>query len=619
MVKIVLHVGTEKTGTTSIQNALSNSYENLVENGYLFPRTLGAPCHIHLTASALRVTSSHPLRQLLNVVPQNKFETFVEKTKKDLTDEIAASNCDTLLLSDEHISAHLVNTTSMKNYRALCDEFGVVSKVVIYLRRQDQFRLSLFSEAVKAGNIRAFDIDNPLAEFKQFPPRFDYLAILDRLSDVFGRDKLEVRLFDRRLLERGNIVDDFCEAVKLPGNILASTDLVDNRSLDARMLRPLAQMTEALIPLQSNQARALHQFMIDIALKKDGRLGIAMAPHHHKRFMEQFNEQNRVIREKYLSGIENVELFDMCWDWGDKGEPSSFYPECTMSWQEFVILFLKQAYRNVKRTPKARGDVEPSIGYDKSNMVPATCPVCGSTYRINIEEEKREGKLCPHCGASGRAQAIGLFVSRLLFGNDGPLVAQVPDFSKSMVGLSDNRVYAEPLSKICDYTNTFYHQEPFLDICDPSSAHIQQYDLVISADVFEHVIGPPSKAFTGAYRLLKPGGHLILTVPFVNNGEYIEHYPGAVGYQSMEDEDGKWIAEIEYATGQKEIDRSAKFHGGPGKTLEMRLFNRDRLTQELVSAGFEDIRFHTDNEPQHGICWGPASRLVTARRPIGGV
>ena len=117
-------------------------------------------------------------------------------------------------------------------------------------------------------------------------------------------------------------------------------------------------MTEALIPLQSNQARALHQFMIDIALEKDGRLGIAMAPHHHKRFMEQFKEQNRDIREKYLPGIENIELFDMCWDWGSKGEPSSFYPECTMSWQEFVLVFLKQVYRNVKRMPKARGDAE---------------------------------------------------------------------------------------------------------------------------------------------------------------------------------------------------------------------------------------------------------------------
>jgi len=51
--KIILRVGTEKTGTTSIQTLLNGSYNELLKSGVLFPRSIGSPCHINLTACAL--------------------------------------------------------------------------------------------------------------------------------------------------------------------------------------------------------------------------------------------------------------------------------------------------------------------------------------------------------------------------------------------------------------------------------------------------------------------------------------------------------------------------------------------------------------------------------------
>ena len=245
----------------------------------------------------------------------------------------------------------------------------------------------------------------------------------------------------------------------------------------------------------------------------------------------------------------------------------------------------------------------------------AECPICAKSYTMNANWNAREGHLCGACTASGRSQAIAYMLSKYVFKNDVPLAKQKKRNDIKVIGLSDGQVYAKPLSKVCDYTNSFYHQEPYLDITDPPEHYLNQFDGLISADVFEHVFKHPCHAFRGANKILKPGGHLVLTVPFVNQGDHKEHYPGMVGYESKE-VGGKWVAEIEYANGYIERDEKPKFHGGPGKTLEVRLFNRVRLIEELQWAGFEDITIHDANIPSSGINWSVASRPITARKPL---
>jgi hypothetical protein len=58
------------------------------------------------------------------------------------------------------------------------------------------------------------------------------------------------------------------------------------------------------------------------------------------------------------------------------------------------------------------------------------------------------------------------------------------------------------------------------------------------------------------------------------------------------------------------------FHGGPGNTLELRLFSRSGLEETLTEAGFVDVRFHGQPCLAHGIDWKwPWSVPITARSP----
>ena len=249
-----------------------------------------------------------------------------------------------------------------------------------------------------------------------------------------------------------------------------------------------------------------------------------------------------------------------------------------------------------------------------TSIINATCGICGGVYSLDKKGNFREGALCSDCGASGRSQAIAYALTHYVFQQDVALKKIQKNKKIKVVGLSDGPAYAAILADKCNYKNTYYHKEPFLDITNPDTRIIGQYNALISADVFEHVLAAPSFAFKGAFDILKPGGYLILTVPFINVGKHKEHYPGLRSYEAEQRSDGSWLVHLEFANGRKMIDETPCFHGGPGKTLEVRLFHRERLEEELAWAGFEIVIVHDENMPERGINWNTASRLIVARK-----
>lgn len=247
-------------------------------------------------------------------------------------------------------------------------------------------------------------------------------------------------------------------------------------------------------------------------------------------------------------------------------------------------------------------------------QVHATCPLCATPYTYPADASTRGLALCPGCNATGRSAAIVHYVCRAIYDDDTPLLKQPKRKSARVIGLSDSEVYAKPFGKYFNYTNTWYHKRPKLDIRDPAPEYRNCADVVINSEVFEHVIGDTQSAFDGALKLLKPGGTMVFSVPFTYK-QGSEHYPGLTDYTPRQREDGTWAADLVFDDGRRETDAAPKFHGGPGLTLELRLFSHQRIVDELTAAGFTDIQVHTENLPQFGIQWQNWSRMVTARAP----
>ncbi len=180
--------------------------------------------------------------------------------------------------------------------------------------------------------------------------------------------------------------------------------------------------------------------------------------------------------------------------------------------------------------------------------------------------------------------------------------------------MSDWLGYAANLALKLDYTNTFYHKEPFLDIVAVSPDQLGQYDFLISTDVFEHVPPPVFRAFSGSYTLLKPGGLIVLTVPFTDVTQTVEHFPDLDTFKIIELGSGYLLVNRD-KKGQLSVRNNLVFHGGPGDTLEMRVFSRNDTLSWLKMAGFVDIQVHAGTSPEWGIVPPHHHGLpITARR-----
>jgi SAM-dependent methyltransferase len=276
-----------------------------------------------------------------------------------------------------------------------------------------------------------------------------------------------------------------------------------------------------------------------------------------------------------------------------------------------LVRALRGGVRNARRLYGLAGVSAPS------RLPPGTlvfaCNLCSARSALPVDELQREGGRCGACGAIMRYRAVIHHLSVGLFGES--LAAD--DFPRDAarlagIGMSDPDQYADLLARRFRYTNTFYHAEPKLDIRSPEARHVGAYDFVVSSDVFEHVDPPVAPAFRNLRRMLKPRGLLVLTVPFVTWGETVEHFPELHHY-AIEDRRGKPVLVNRTADGRTQEFTDLVFHGGPGHTLEMRVFSEAGLRHDLEEAGFTRIEFHREPCFARGIYWAePWSVPVTA-------
>src|SRR5215471_4913478 len=154
------------------------------------------------------------------------------------------------------------------------------------------------------------------------------------------------------------------------------------------------------------------------------------------------------------------------------------------------------------------------------------CNICGAVGSVLLEQLKRETASCDSCRSSPRTRAIVDILLGELIGRRLTLEEVTTRKDLRGLGLTDSENYASRLKVKFNYQNTYFHREPRMDIAanlPPEKVGI--YDFVTSSEIFEHVVPPVGRAFENAYRLLKPGGLLLLSVPYGTQPDTIEHFP----------------------------------------------------------------------------------------------
>lgn len=241
------------------------------------------------------------------------------------------------------------------------------------------------------------------------------------------------------------------------------------------------------------------------------------------------------------------------------------------------------------------------------------CNICGTKCRFPLEQMGREIASCARCQSSSRKRAMIEILARRLFGRDLALA----DFPASPhlrgLGTTDPQTYASKLAEKFAYENTYFDVEPRLDLAAPLPAErVGKYDFVTSSEVLEHVVPPVGRAFENLARLLKPGGVLVLTTPYGRQATTEEYFPRLHDFTISQGEGG-YVLKNTTRDGVVETFDHLNFHGGPGMTLEMRIFSKADLLAHLTAAGFTSIEVHSAPCFRHGIWWAaPFSLPISA-------
>lgn len=203
--KCILHIGTEKTGTTTIQNFLDINRESLKEQGFFVPPCMSMNQHWKL--HGLFLTDDERLEF---VAPENRASVLAE-FKEKFIHQVKASDCNTVVMSSEFFHSRMKSVEQIQALKDFLSEFFDEIKIICYLRRQDKLALSHYSTLLKVG----FTRQNALPNIKEAAIHYyDYNLLIGKWEKVFSNDNIVIEIFEKPRLKEGDIIDDFCDKIE---------------------------------------------------------------------------------------------------------------------------------------------------------------------------------------------------------------------------------------------------------------------------------------------------------------------------------------------------------------------------------------------------------------------
>lgn len=308
MKKVIFHLGTPKTGTSIIQSHLAQNRARLRSNGFFYPVTISSDRQLY------RTFESHHLLaySVAGWEPFSRYrpEDFLRRTLKTCREY----NLHTLLLSAENtywlprqiVGKEKPDETSfweekrnyMERFRNLFSNCDM--QIIIYLRRQDRWLESWYNQQVKNGHVLPHNVYE-FAEHCEY--LMNYRRYIEVLSEVFGRNNIIVRVYEKEQLPEG-LFDDFSKhsGIGDPKNFPLHHPARSNSQLlpEALEFMHICNNLEA-DPQTKRELRLLirkvtKQFENEIVFQRQDLL----TPNDRHKLLDQYDTDNRWIAQEYL-------------------------------------------------------------------------------------------------------------------------------------------------------------------------------------------------------------------------------------------------------------------------------------------------------------------------------
>lgn len=321
MKTLYIHIGTPKTGTTSIQNFCGLNREKLKEQGVLYPIM-----NYHYERKSVNRNGYFLTGTIKENGTRNK-----EKEKQVFNNELqyivdCFKDYDTILLSDESIwwATSTRRKGLWKDLKKHSEQHNYQIKVIVYLRRQDQFMMSRYNQKLKTDFIASTQsFDEYFADMNgRFKCVMDYRERIDNIAKSISKENVVVKRFDRNYFYNGDLNQDFLHilGVKVDDsfqqlNETANTGISVQSGEIKRVLNRLKPITMA----ENNKLLKILNECEEVLPESNTSL---MSTDEVKNFMEQFVDSNESIVDEYIG--DGKPLFDYtykettAWNYNDR-------------------------------------------------------------------------------------------------------------------------------------------------------------------------------------------------------------------------------------------------------------------------------------------------------------
>lgn len=359
MKTLFLHIGTPKTGTSAIQGFLDDNAGVLEKKGYCF-RTF--PYTYEDKTSRKR--NAHFLIGKIydenGAVDRAKMESRIQDTLETIAGWF--KEMDYVILSDESLW-NVLRGKGIERYAQLqsfCEAQGAQLKVIVYLRRQDEWLYSCWKQYVSTG-IESLEWEDYAAK----PPKkvlLDYDAHLNEIEKVVGQENIIVRHYDMENFSGagGTIYSDFLEVLGL--------DFTDDYTIVRNFVNTsinanFTEIKRILNQLQGENVvknNSVSRYFKDNAIQCMKKVQPApktnpFSPAEKKEFLKQYTKGNQKVSKRYFTGERELFNYDSQpypkWDRNNEKmleDVILFFGELAL-WQKQEIDNLKSELKQIKK------------------------------------------------------------------------------------------------------------------------------------------------------------------------------------------------------------------------------------------------------------------------------
>ncbi|MEL4897194.1 hypothetical protein [Crocosphaera sp. Alani8] len=291
--KLILHPGHGKCGSSSIQNFLYGNINKLEEKGAYLP---DKDFYFSFEKNNILQNRKTPVLYFKKLIDDDNIIAF-ERRLGEVLVKARETNCRKILISAENLGNMRGISEGRKIHEILASYFEQVT-VIFYLRRQDDYLVSSWQqwEHKKGLSLNEY-IEESLDLYRP-----DFLKIIRFFEEIYDKNSLIVVPLSKKKFKNNNLIADFCERTQL--------DIINNY--------PQIQSNQSLNPYLCDVLRrtpSIYQDVHDLSIKKlltkyiDSTDFIfyndktILDQQERIKILKRFENDNKIIHHQYFNDL----------------------------------------------------------------------------------------------------------------------------------------------------------------------------------------------------------------------------------------------------------------------------------------------------------------------------